>query len=132
MLYIKCLAQGPRVVVVVMLLAAASTTVLTSSQSAPPSPLVPGPLQASTCFPNRLQALGSTPVDGSPGALPITASSRSLLLQVSAHRGSFQYTHVTQLYSREVGPERPKLSPRDAQQFEFLHGCGTEFSHCLF
>lgn len=76
MLYIKCLAQGPRVVVVVMLLAAASTTVLTSSQSAPPSPLVPGPLQASTCFPNRLQALGSTPVDGSPGALPITASSR--------------------------------------------------------
>lgn len=46
MLYIKCLAQGPRVVVVVVLLAAPSTTVLTSSQNAPPSPLVPGPLRA--------------------------------------------------------------------------------------
>lgn len=63
---------------------------------------------------------------------PLQHPLRPLLLDGSAQRDAFRYTHVTQLYSREMGPERAKFSPRDTQRIEFLEGWGTEVRATAF
>ena len=103
----------------VMLFPVAPTTTLpTPSHYVLPSALVLGPLLWSILA-NLLSllqvlgsVLGSTPVCTSLRHCPLQQSLTSPLLQVSAHNQRFlPYTHVTQLYSREMGPERAQSIP---------------------